>query len=303
MTGDAFFTFIGPGEALRCGQDWTGPYIEAVLASDVGLKRKNNEDSCLLCAPLEEFDAERRGYLFAVADGMGGASAGEFASRLALQCLAETYFNESVKGVAPAALRAAVESANGAVFAESEVNPVYAGMGTTISAVVVMGNWAYIGQVGDSRVYLVREGMGIRQVTEDHSLVAEQMRNGLINEEEARNHSLKNLITRAVGIKDTVDADLFSLELEPNDRLLICSDGLSNMVPDERMLGALSGGELRAAVRSLVEQALDAGGTDNITAVALQLGNPLPQTVYQPGATLACLHTGGLLRRIRRWFS
>ncbi|NCB64487.1 MAG: serine/threonine-protein phosphatase, partial [Clostridia bacterium] len=191
-----YITFIGPGEELRCEQDWSGPYIEASLASDVGRKRKNNEDSCLLCVPRDEFGAEWRGHLFAVADGMGGASAGERASFLTLQCLAEKYFDESLKGMAPAVLKAAIDHANRAVFAEAEGNPVYEGMGTTISAMAIMGNWAYVGQVGDSRLYLVREGIGIRQITEDHSLVAEQMRNGLLNEEEARNHSLKNLITR-----------------------------------------------------------------------------------------------------------
>lgn len=303
MTEGEHLTFIGPGEELRCEQDWTGPYIEACLASDVGRKRKNNEDSCLMCVPKDEFSAEWRGHLFAVADGMGGASAGERASFLTLQCLAEKYFDDSVKGMAPAALKAAIDCANRAVFAEAEGNPVYAGMGTTISALVVMGNWAYIGQVGDSRLYLFRSGVGIRQITEDHSLVAEQMRSGLINEEEARNHSLKNLITRAVGIKESVDVDLFALELEPNDRLLLCSDGLSNMVPDEDIAKTLSGGDLRDAVRSLVDQALEAGGTDNITAVALQIGSLLPSTLYQQGAKMARLNTKGLLGRLRGWFS
>lgn len=303
MAEGEYITFIGPGEALRCEQDWSGPYIEASLASDVGRKRKNNEDSCLLCVPRDEFGAEWRGHLFAVADGMGGASAGERASFLTLQCLAEKYFDESVKGMAPTVLKAAIDAANRVVFTEAEGNPVYEGMGTTISAMAIMGNWAYIGQVGDSRLYLVREGVGIRQITEDHSLVAEQMRNGLLNEEEARNHSLKNLITRAVGIKESVDVDLFALELEPNDRLLLCSDGLSNMVTDEDISRTLSGGDLRGAVRSLINQALDAGGTDNITAVALQIGSLLPSTLYQQGAKMARLNQKGLLGRLRGWFS
>ena len=295
--------FIGPEDGLNCSFQWGGEYVRVILRSDVGRKRKNNEDSCMVLAPGEQEDMERRGILFAVADGMGGASAGEHASRLALQCLAEGYYDPGFHGGTPQALRAAIELANMTVFEESEDNPAYAGMGTTMSAVAVMGNWGYIAQVGDSRVYLVRQELGIRQITDDHSLVAEQMRNGLLNEDEAKNHSLKNLITRAVGIKDAVDVDLFALELQPGDRLLVCSDGLSNMVQDGLMLSTATGAaDLEGAVEGLVNEALEAGGLDNITVLLLEVTAPPPRTYYQAGGQKLTFGNEGLFRRMRNWF-
>lgn len=296
--------FIGPEDGLNCSFQWGGDCVRAVLRSDVGRKRKNNEDSCMALVPDESADMERRGLLFGVADGMGGASAGEHASRLALQCLAEGYYDPAFHGGTPQALRAAIELANMTVFEESEDNPAYSGMGTTMSAVAVMGNWAYLAQVGDSRVYLLRQEPGIRQLTDDHSLVAEQMRNGLLNEDEAKNHSLKNLITRAVGIKDAVDVDLFALELLPGDRLLLCSDGLSNMVPDALILSTANGTvDLEAAVEGLVNEALEAGGLDNITVLLLEVTGPPPRTHYQAGGQKLAFGNEGLFRRMRNWFS
>jgi protein phosphatase len=296
--------FIGPEDGLNCSFQWGGDYVRAVLRSDVGRKRKNNEDSCMVFAPDDAAHVERRGFLFGVADGMGGASAGEHASRLALQCLADGYYDEAFHGGTPQSLRAAIELANMTVFEESEDNPAYAGMGTTMSAVAVMGNWGYLAQVGDSRVYLMRQELGIRQLTDDHSLVAEQMRNGLLNEDEAKNHSLKNLITRAVGIKDAVDVDLFALELHPGDRILLCSDGLSNMVPDGLILSTVTGAaDLEGAVEGLVNEALEAGGLDNITVLMLEVTGAPPRTHYQAGGQKLTFGNEGLFRRMRGWFS
>ena len=296
--------FIGPEDGLNCSFQWGGAYLRTVLRSDVGKKRKNNEDSCMVLAPEDDARIERRGFLFAVADGMGGASAGEHASRIALNCLADGYYDDSFHGGTPQALRAAIELANMTVFEEAEDNPAYSGMGTTMSAVAVMGNWAYLAQVGDSRIYLVRQGLGIRQLTDDHSLVAEQMRNGLLNEAEAKNHSLKNLITRAVGIKDSVEVDLFALELQPGDHILLCSDGLSNMVPDDLILGTVSAAaDPGQAVEGLVGEALEAGGLDNITVLLFQVEGAPPRTYYQAGGQKLTFGNEGLFRRMRNWFS
>ena len=257
----------GPHDATRFQAAWKGAFIESFLLSDVGKKRNNNEDSCLVFSPDDLGLLESRGVLFAVADGMGGASAGEYASRKTLECLCAKYYDKTVHAFVPAALRLAVETANAYVFHESETKPEYSGMGTTLSAMAILGNWAYIAQVGDSRIYLLRNGKELRQITHDHSLVAEQIRNGLLNETDARNHSLKNLITRAVGIKDSIDVDLYSVELQQNDSLLLCSDGLSNMVSDETLSEFLHADNLEEASNQMVQHALDAGGTDNITLI------------------------------------
>ncbi len=300
MNKAAPITFLGPADGLNCAFKWSGRCLQANVCSDVGRKRHNNEDSCLVCAPEDPKFLERRGVLFSVADGMGGASAGERASRLALETIAAHYFDPGHRGLAPVALREAIEAANEAVYFEAESSLDYAGMGTTVSVMAVMGNWAYIAQVGDSRIYLCRENVGLKQLTDDHSLVAEQMRNGLINAEEARNHLLKNLITRAVGIRDSVEVDLFALELRFGDTLLICSDGLSNMVSDDAILSALSMPDLDEASDKLIARALEAGGSDNVTVITLRTTGIPPLTHYQQGAQKVSLGPERFLTRLKK---
>ncbi len=302
MAESTAFREYGPLDGGNYEFGWKSDYLEAHLLSDVGKKRSKNEDSCLMQTPKEPGVLEAKGRLFAVADGMGGASAGEYASRMALQELSNTYY-ELKAGNVPQALRAALEVANERIFEEAEVNPVYSGMGTTVSAVILHGDWAYIAQVGDSRVYLLREHNGIHQITHDHSLVAEQLRSGLITEEEARNHTLKNLITRAVGIKGSVSVDLFSVQLQQHDTLLICSDGLCNMIEDDEIAQHLSQGSLRDGSRKIVERALDEGGTDNITSLTLRMTSAPPRSVAQEGGELVELKPRGLMDRIKRLFA
>lgn len=295
-------TEFGPVNGLNYAFAWENDTIEAYLLSDVGKKRRNNEDSCILCAPANEAMASERGFLFAVADGMGGASAGEYASRLALCTLVETYYSGPFKPV-PLALREAVERANERIFEEADINPVYSGMGTTVSAMVLLGDWVYAVQVGDSRIYLLRERSGMQQITRDHSLVAEQVRSGIISEEEARNHSLKNLITRAVGIKDNVKADLFAVKIKRGDTFLLCSDGLCNGVNNAHIAKALQIEEIQASAHQLIEEALIAGGTDNITAVVVRMADTPEKAPYQEGAEEVTISSGGLLRKLRGLFS
>ncbi len=295
-------TEYGPLDGGNYEFGWQGGHLQVHLLSDVGKKRKKNEDSCLMCIPEPRGMAEQRGLLVAVADGMGGASAGEYASRMALQLLREDYFNTN-EGPIPTALEQALMHANECVFEEAEVNPVYSGMGTTVSACVLLGDWLYIAQVGDSRVYLLREGSGIHQITNDHSLVAEQVRHGLISEEEARTHSLKNLITRAVGIKESVNVDLYKLQVQQHDTLLICSDGLSNMMTDAEIAQSLSNGDLRTGTRRVVDLALEAGGTDNITALTIRFKGVPPAVAAHDGAETYEPVQTGIFGRIRRLFS
>ncbi len=203
---ETLVTHIGPDGGGNYEFGWEGPYLQAQLLSDVGKKRKHNEDSCMLSVPDDppaSVDGKQL-LLFAVADGMGGASAGEYASRLTLETISQEAVGPFTN--VPDVLREAVQAANIRVYKEAGLRPEYKGMGTTTSAIGIMGDWAYIAQVGDSRVYLSREKGDLHQITNDHSVVAEQVRNGLISETEAENHALRNLITRAVGIKESVQS-------------------------------------------------------------------------------------------------
>lgn len=292
----------GPLDGKNFEATWYGDYLQAHLLTDIGLKRQKNEDSCLMCAPTNTELADERGILFCVADGMGGASAGEFASRMSLRAMHRAYFDGPRAAAIPPSLREALAEANCQVFEEAESNPEYSGMGTTVSAVLTIGGWAYIAQVGDSRVYLHRPHSGMFQITEDHSLVAEQVRNGVISEAEAENSSFKNLITRAVGIKADVEVDLFAVRLEEGDTLLICSDGLSNMVPNPEIANCLADPDLKAGTRKLIALALENGGTDNITAVTVRVADAPPRTSLQPGAREVVIPHGGFWQRLLAWF-
>ena len=293
----------GPDDGGNFEYQWSGDYLQAHLLSDVGKKRKQNEDSCILCAPDDRRLEQERGILFAVADGMGGVSGGEFASRLALQAIVERYYTGPEINI-PERLTKSVLAANRRIYEEAENHPEYHGMGTTVSIVLIHGENAYLAQVGDSRVYLLRKyAPPLMQLTEDHSIVAEQVRNGYISEKEAQKHSLKNLITRAVGTREAVKVDLFCLKLQEEDSLLICSDGLSNLLHDNDIIEGLKMKSLQAAARVLVGRALEAGGTDNITATIIRVTAKPPKTDLYEGAKPVTLAHKGFFSRLRRFFS
>ncbi len=291
-------TRTGPEDNGHYEYHWSGEFLEAHFLSDVGMKRDHNEDACLLCAPEDAELARRRGLLFAVADGMGGVSGGEFASHLALQTIMQQYFG-ATNNTIPRALRAAVSEASRRIFEEAESKPEYQGMGTTATTLLVMGEHAYIAHVGDSRVYLLRDGTVITQLTDDHSLVAEQVRDGYLSEEEARAHALKNLITRAVGTREAVEADLLALRLRQGDVILLCSDGLSGVVQDEVIAASMAIENLQGAARQLVGLALDGGGPDNITAVLVRITDAPPKSELEQGAIWVNLQPPGLLGKLR----
>lgn len=299
---DEIVKYRGPEEGGNLEYEWSNAYLAAHLVSDVGRKRERNEDGCLLCVPSKKGDDSARGYTFAVADGMGGASGGQHASSLALQTFMDEYCGASSDNI-PSDIRESIETANRTVYDEAEENPEYHGMGTTLSVLTIFGDCAYVGQVGDSRVYLSRPGEGLYQITEDHSLVAEQLRGGLISEEEAKNHALKNLITRAIGIKEAVEVDLFSLRIEKDDTLLICSDGLCNMVDDEDISNALQLDEVRASARILVGKALEAGGNDNISVELIRVTDNPPQSRLHEGCALFSPPSSGFWNKVKRIFS
>jgi PPM family protein phosphatase len=247
--------------------------IAARGLTDVGQRREQNQDALLIDEPLG---------LFIVADGMGGHAGGGTASRIAVDTIRKmillareeepTLFGSGAEGEEnplPDILGHAVEQACAAIFEVAQDDRELTGMGTTVTAVLVDGNSAFVAHVGDSRAYLLRSGH-IYQVTQDHSLVAEQLRSGAITEEDARNSRYKNIITRSVGFEREVLVDLMGLELEAGDAIVACSDGLSNLVDDQEIL-ALVEEEGDAAVERLVDLANERGGDDNITVAMIRL--------------------------------
>ena len=230
--------------------------MSATLRTDIGKVRKQNEDAAW-------FDEKRA--VFAVADGMGGHLAGEVASRMAIDAIRNMAHSSQTPGISP--LRDAVIAAHEAIVAHAKKHPECAGMGTTLSALWRMGHYVYIAHVGDSRIYRLRGGE-LEQITEDHSLVEELVRAKLITREEARTHPRRNIITRALGTQGDNTPDLLAADTKRGDIWLLCSDGLSGMISDEHIERTLKkGGSLGAMADSLLEQALAAGGKDNITLV------------------------------------
>jgi PPM family protein phosphatase len=226
--------------------------MEVAARTDVGLVREHNEDRFLV-----------RPGLLVVADGMGGAKAGEVAAGLAVEHL------ERLGGESSAAeLTGAIEEANRAIRRLAEDDPERAGMGTTITAAMLGdGSVAEVLHVGDSRAYLLREGE-LRLLTRDHSMVAELVDRGTLTPEEAETHPQRNVITRALGAEPEVRVDHLQQELQPGDTLLLCTDGLSAHVPEAEIEAALNAApSLDAAVDALVALANEAGGTDNVTVL------------------------------------
>jgi protein phosphatase len=231
-------------------------------ATDTGRRRRRNEDAYVVDPPL-----------FAVADGVGGAQAGEVASGLAAAAALESTRNgsgeEHVAGL--------IQEANRRVHRAATEDAARSGMGTTMTVALVEHDTVAIGHVGDSRAYRLRDGV-LEQLTEDHSLVAELMRSGNLSPEEARIHPQRNVVTRALGSDPDVDVDTFTVDARAGDVFLLCSDGLSSMVDDEQMQKTLERhrADLDAAVRTLIAQALRAGGEDNITVVCFEIAAEAP---------------------------
>ena len=245
----------------------------SAVVSDTGRRRRRNEDQYVCMPPL-----------FAVADGMGGAQAGEVASGLAAAVLNEAAGEE--RGEERVAWL--IQEANRRVFQRSSEDESTSGMGTTMTVALVDGDTIAFGHVGDSRAYRVRGGE-LEQLTDDHSLVGELVRSGRLSPEEAESHPQRSVITRALGTEPDVDVDTFTIEAEPGDVYLICSDGLTDMVSprDVQSLLVANAGDLDAAARALVDAANAGGGEDNITVVLFQMaGREAAETVERPVAAL-----------------
>jgi serine/threonine protein phosphatase PrpC len=228
-----------------------------VGVTDTGRRRRRNEDAYVNNPPL-----------FAVADGMGGAQAGEVASRIAAESLRES----EVAGAGVERVVELIQAANRRVYDRSTADEAASGMGTTVTVALVGDDVVSFGHVGDSRAYLVREGR-LEQLTQDHSLVSELLRSGKISPEEAESHPQRSVITRALGTDPDVDVDAFSIEAAPGDVFLLCSDGLTTMVRDDAIEQIVEDhrGNLRGAAEILIDAANRGGGEDNITVVVFEL--------------------------------
>jgi protein phosphatase len=237
--------------------------LDFAAATDIGCRRSNNEDSF-------GYDAEQ--HIYVVCDGMGGNAAGEVASGMAVRTLIESFGAPSADGMSLVEVRlmAAILEANRVVREAGIQSPELHSMGTTLVCVCLDGNRAVVGNVGDSRAYLLRNGVCL-QITQDHSLLDEEVRNGNMTPEMAAASNLQSVITRAIGVADTVEPDLFAAQLQVNDLLLLASDGLTRYVrADEIAEAATNGLELTAICNALIEHAKQRGGADNITCILLR---------------------------------
>lgn len=248
--------------------------IEAYGLSDVGRKRTRNEDSFLVNPDIN---------LIMIADGMGGHSGGEYASKLAVSTIEEVLHGMSgdpeatvISGVNTEEadygdrLRYAIELASSKIYDRARFDPQLKGMGTTVVSILFNEGRMYIANVGDSRAYYFHANK-MKQITVDHSVVYEQMQAGLIEKKDMKGHRLKNVITRSVGYSEEVEIDVQHLEVHMGDKILLCSDGLTNMVPDEEISKIVVGHSPKEACRKLVDMANEKGGEDNITVVLAEV--------------------------------
>ncbi|MBP5281843.1 MAG: Stp1/IreP family PP2C-type Ser/Thr phosphatase [Lachnospiraceae bacterium] len=240
--------------------------LKAFSITDVGKKRQVNED----CVCVREESVGALPNFFIVADGMGGHKAGDRASQETVEIMLNSIECSQEKDPR-IIMRKALDEANLRVFCDAYGSVELEGMGTTVVAATVIDKTLYVMNVGDSRLYLMN-AEGIRQVTVDHSLVEELVRKGVLAREKARNHPKKNIITRAVGVMTTVEPDFFVVELNAGDKVLLCSDGLSNMLEDEELLKiGQAEGTLEERARLMVDEANGNGGKDNISVILIEI--------------------------------
>ncbi len=242
--------------------------MEAYGQTDIGKIRMNNEDSFFLTLEKIHFLEN----LFIVADGMGGHNAGEIASQEAIKRLIEFILEREVVGKEYGSfMKKATEHANYQTYIKSVKNRGLKGMGTTITAITIVGNKGYCTHVGDSRMYVYRN-QELKQLTTDHTFIQEMVLSGRLTEDEARAHPNRNMITRAVGIGANVEVDTFEVDILEKDILLICSDGLTGMITNDDICKNLATSEtIEQKTQKLVQQALDNGGEDNVTVILVEV--------------------------------
>jgi protein phosphatase len=239
--------------------------IIASVQTDVGCVREANEDSGRHVRSSDPQIQALKGSLTIVADGMGGHASGEVASQMAVELISEFYYQDRTNSTGEA-LKNAIEEASRQIYQTSLTDEKYFGMGTTLVALVLQNNTAFVAHVGDSRLYRLR-GDDFQQITEDHSQVMEMVKYGIISREEAKNHDDKNVILRAMGTQPEVEAELTEpFAAEPDDTFLLCSDGLCDMLDDDEMrMILITSPDVHSACERLIAAAKERGGHDNIT--------------------------------------
>jgi len=234
--------------------------LKAFAQTDIGMKRKTNQDS---------FASDDAIGVFVVADGMGGHRGGEVASKLAVDVIRK-YCSENKEMAGRELLDKAVNVSCREIYMASKGNEELAGMGTTVVALLVQGDDVYVGHVGDSRGYLIAED-GIWQITEDHSLLNEELRSGRLQEGQAATYQFRNVITRSVGYENHVQVDIYRRARRPGDRYFLCTDGLSGLVSIDEIGNELRRGGSEQGLKNLIRLANNRGGDDNITALVCEL--------------------------------
>ncbi|GHO43126.1 Stp1/IreP family PP2C-type Ser/Thr phosphatase [Ktedonospora formicarum] len=243
--------------------------LDVAQLTDVGRRRPHNEDNMAYVIPKDAQMMAKKGALFIVADGMGGHAAGEVASEIAVDTISKEYYQNGREDVTES-LVYSIKRANTLIHQRAAESVMRSGMGTTCVAAVLCGGTAYVANVGDSRAYLMHKGQ-VKQVSQDHSWVEEQVRAGLLTGDQARSHAQRNVITRSLGTNAEVEIDIFSEPLEEGDSLLLCSDGLSGQVEDDELRSIVDQYQPRESVYHLVERANENGGPDNITAIVIRV--------------------------------
>jgi len=245
------------------------PRISLACKTDLGRVRENNEDKFEFYIPEDDHRLATRGAVFVICDGMGGHAAGQIASELTCKTFIDVYMNHAAPEIERAA-KAAVEAANRYILDMSKQIPSRSGMGTTLSALVICQDRGTITHVGDSRIYRLRKGT-LEQITEDHTLINEQIKTGLLSPEQAMWHPYSHVLSRAVGVEERIEPQIETFELEEKDIYLLCTDGLTNHVSDEEIRNTLSNHSLSEAAWKLVNTALNEGGRDNCTVLIVRV--------------------------------
>jgi serine/threonine protein phosphatase PrpC len=283
----------------QAAPDQSPAEFQVAQLSDPGRVRAHNEDYVDHYVPSDPEQLATRGAMYVVADGMGGHQAGEVASRAAVELVIEQYYADATHDVGTGLVRA-IRAANRIIYEQAQADLSKGGMGTTLVAVVIVGSTVHVANVGDSRAYLIGSD-GITQITDDHSWVQEQVRTGMLTPEQARQHPQRNIVTRALGSKPSVEVDLFRGQLAEGDTLLLCSDGLSGLVEDRELQAVVESQPAEEASRTLVAMANERGGADNITVLIVhtprELAAVAPAAVSLPEARGMRSGAGGLAGR------
>ena len=243
--------------------------LDVAQLTDVGRKRPHNEDNMAHVIPPDEETMARKGALFIVADGMGGHAAGEVASKIAVDTVTKAYYEDENEDIPPSLINA-IRRANTIIHQRADEDTLRSGMGTTCVAAVLCGNIAYIANVGDSRAYIIRQ-THVKQISQDHSWVEEQVRAGLLTHDQARSHAQRNVITRCLGTQTDVEVDVFFERLSEGDTFLLCTDGLSGSIREEDLSSIINQFVPQEGVYHLIQRANENGGPDNITAIVVRV--------------------------------